>query len=297
MADKAGSKGTAPTTVPHESPLVPNRKISEMYDGILQARLFEDHLHTLLKKSERPHTRGQEACRIAALIDLSSEDLISDAPNAAPITALLRGIDPETILKTLGAKKTNPTKLDLPSLLPAADAEDTADRLHLALGAALALKRLSLPHVLVFFANAGDLRLAAWEKYLRLAAAEELPILFVALPKATRKDPGRTDYYEPFALSARATAAGVPGIPIDASDGIALYRVVQESLGRARAGGGPAFMECTTLLIEDSKAKGADKVSADPLTAMAQTLIARRLATPESLAQASSIFAVKLATL
>ena len=58
-------------------------------------------------------------------------------------------------------------------------------------------------------------------------------------------------------VSATGAAHGVPGMPVDADDAVAIYRVAQESIGRARIGGGAALMECVPFVLEGAKASAA----------------------------------------
>jgi TPP-dependent pyruvate/acetoin dehydrogenase alpha subunit len=68
---------------------------------------------------------------------------------------------------------------------------------------------------------------------------------------------------------------GVPGIPVDAADAVALYRVAQESLGRTRAGDGPVLIECLEYRTE-GKGKRAP---VDPLVSMKEFLSTRQVGT------------------
>jgi pyruvate dehydrogenase E1 component alpha subunit/2-oxoisovalerate dehydrogenase E1 component alpha subunit len=44
----------------------------------------------------------------------------------------------------------------------------------------------------------------------------------------------------------KADGYGVPGVRVDGNDVLAVYRTVKEAADRARAGGGPTFVECVT---------------------------------------------------
>jgi TPP-dependent pyruvate/acetoin dehydrogenase alpha subunit len=65
----------------------------------------------------------------------------------------------------------------------------------------------------------------------------------------------------------------VPGIPVDAGDAVALYRVAQESLGRTRGGDGPVLIECVAYPMEGSRG-GAP---ADPLVQLEKFLLDRKV--------------------
>jgi pyruvate dehydrogenase E1 component alpha subunit len=47
-------------------------------------------------------------------------------------------------------------------------------------------------------------------------------------------------------LRDRAEAYGFPGITVDGNDAVAVWRVTQESIHRARTGAGPTLIECVT---------------------------------------------------
>jgi TPP-dependent pyruvate/acetoin dehydrogenase alpha subunit len=101
---------------------------------------------------------------------------------------------------------------------------------------------------------------------VRFAGAQALPVIFVVQAGAAgNKAAGR-----PGQLSLASSACGVPGIPVDAADPVALYRVAQESTLRARAGGGPVLMECIPFRIAGSRA-----APADPIITMQQFLLHR----------------------
>ncbi len=57
-------------------------------------------------------------------------------------------------------------------------------------------------------------------------------MVFVVLPARGAKRAG--------GVTALALECGVPAIPVDADDAVAIFRVAQESIGRARIGGGVA---------------------------------------------------------
>jgi TPP-dependent pyruvate/acetoin dehydrogenase alpha subunit len=76
-------------------------------------------------------------------------------------------------------------------------------------------------------------------------------------------------------LSAKTARWGVPGIPVDAGDAVALYRVAQESMGRTRGGDGPVLIECVEYRVEGKG--GSDPV--DPLIPMKEFLLSRKVCT------------------
>jgi TPP-dependent pyruvate/acetoin dehydrogenase alpha subunit len=236
---------------PNENPLIKNSRLRQMYTAMLEAQELDLRLASSANGKRRRSTRGQEAVRVATSAELGREDLISDAfPTAT--TELLTGADPAELLRR--AKRGLGIEVvlsDRPRILPHVEAAEA--RLQLALGAAGALKAQGRNGVVIAYAVQGELSTQSWRRILPVAAKGDFPILFVVLPSSKRaRRPA--DKTTPVSLGIRGV--GLPGIPVDAADAVALYRVTQESLGRARAGGGPVLIECVSF-GQDKGAGGA----------------------------------------
>jgi len=290
MGEMVGRTDSSSGSVPPESPLVRNNTMQRMYAGMVESRILEDLAHAKRRKAKGTGVHGQEACRVSALVELEPEDLTSDVAGSVT-TAFVRGVELQDVLEhldSISASKKNAHKaaeLHMAGLLP--PIEETGDRFRVALGAALALKQNHLRKVVVVFAQSHAVKASVWREVLRFAGHHELPMLFVALPEASTK---RVKGAKVTALSKRATAEGVPGIPVDSNDAVALYRVAQESIGRARMGGGPALMECVTYRLEGQKKAKA----LDPIMMMGQTLLRRQVCSEEWLARVATSFQARI---
>jgi TPP-dependent pyruvate/acetoin dehydrogenase alpha subunit len=148
--------------------------------------------------------------------------------------------------------------------------DDAGERLRMAMGAALSFKTLGRANVVVAYVHHGEVGKGVWRKVLELAGRLELPVIFVVLPavKEERRDGMKN-------VSAKTARWGVPGIPVDAGDAVALYRVAQESLGRTRGGDGPVLIECVAYRTRGSGVDGAG----DPLEQMKEFLLGRKVCT------------------
>jgi acetoin:2,6-dichlorophenolindophenol oxidoreductase subunit alpha len=264
----------------HENPLVPNTKLRQMYGAMAEARVLDEHIAGLQRRVKGRRrldsTRGQEACRVSTAIDLGPGDLVSDSQPGV-VMDMLAGAKVNSLLKRVaefhsgkkakGAKLANRSRQLLPWI------EDAGERLRMAMGAALSFKTLGHANVVVAYVRHGEVAKGTWRRVLELAAKLELPVIFVILPAVKgEKRGGMTN------LSAKTARWGVPGIPVDAGDAVALYRVTQESLGRARGGDGPALIECVEFQVE-SKGRSASGVSVDPLVPMEEFLLSRKVCT------------------
>jgi TPP-dependent pyruvate/acetoin dehydrogenase alpha subunit len=267
----------------YENPLVPNAKLRQMYVAMAEARVLDEHIAALQKRAKTVRDaklgrrlgsiRGQEACRVSTAIDLQPGDLVSDS-QVGVVMDLLAGAKVNSLLKRvaeLGSrKKARGTKRGgVPArVLPWVD--DADERLRLAMGAALSFKTLGQANVVVAYVRRGELGKGTWRKIMGLAAKLELPVIFVILPGVTGDQTDGTAN-----LSARTAQWGVPGIPVDAGDAVALYRVAQESLGRTRGGDGPVLIECLAYGADGS----ARRAPVDPLVQIKGSLLARKVCT------------------
>ncbi len=70
-------------TAPHENPLIPNKKLRQLFVAMVEMRVLDEHIAGLQRgvKARRrlESTRGEEACRVSMAIELAAGDLVSDA--------------------------------------------------------------------------------------------------------------------------------------------------------------------------------------------------------------------------
>ena len=257
-----------------ENPLVPNAKLRLMYSKMLEARMLEEAVAKRVankgKKKRTAAIRGQEAVRVSTTIDLTQDDLVSDAVPTAGMGLLLGG-DPALLLRELTRAKAEWNKVlveaGVSQMLPGTSDEE--ERLRLAVGAALALKTQGRRGIVVAYARKGEMAPSAWRRVLAPAQKLDLPIVFVVLARGPQKK--GTELTE---VCKSARAVGVPAIPVDSCDAVALYRVTQESLGRTRSGDGPVLIESVSWRIKGNR----DSVD-DPLDHLKESLLARKICT------------------
>jgi acetoin:2,6-dichlorophenolindophenol oxidoreductase subunit alpha len=281
----------------YENPLVPNGKLRQMYVAMAEARALEEHVAGLQRRVKGTKgrrrvdsIRGQEACRVSTAIDLGPGDLVSDS-QVGVVMDLLAGTKVSSLLRRVAelhsGKKAKDSKLNGASgqMLPWID--DAGERLRMAMGAALSFKTLGRANVVVAYVRHGDVAKGVWRKLLELAGKLELPVIFVVLPsvKGERRDGMKN-------VSAKTARWGVPGIPVDAGDAVALYRVAQESLGRTRGGDGPVLIECVAHRMEGS----VGDAPGDPLVQMKEFLLGRKVCTKAWLERAGEGLRRRLAT-
>ena len=121
-----------------------------------------------------------------------------------------------------------------------------AGQLNIAAGLALASRQLEKPNVVVALADDGLAALGFWHEAASMAAQQRLPIVFIAENCAQAHRNGTSVVKSDEDLRDRAEAYGIPGITVDGNDIVAVWRVTQESIHRARSGAGPTLIECRT---------------------------------------------------
>lgn len=267
------------TTKPHENPLVPHKRLREMYVAMVQARMLDEHLRAVSRKGKSgarwDSIRGQEACRVSTAIELGEGDLVSDGHRTL-VMELACGATLKSVMRhtaapgTGGGESKRPVGSTGAGHLPWMD--DAEDRLRMAVGAAMAFKTLKRGNIVVAYFRPGEVGSGVWLRMLGVVSKFDLPILFVVLPEVGGRRAGK--------LRVR----GVPSLPVDANDAVALYRVAQESIGRARGGGGPVVIEC--VLFEREGLHG----SGDALEQMKGFLLGRKVSSERWLDGVASAF-------
>ena len=259
-----------------ENPLIPHKKLRQVYTAMVEARLLESHItrhQRRLKAAQRvDSTLGQEACRVSTALELKAGDLVSEK-TTTPVTRLILGADPSSLLRELvparkGSRRQPAAKRaqaeNLAQQLPSVN--DARERLRIGMGAALALKSAKRGGIVVAYAGHRELRGSAWRKILTIAAKLELPIIFVVLPGTSGKSASD------MVVCDKARSCGVPCIPVDSADAVALFRVAQESLGRTRGSDGPVVIECLAY-----NQRGKTTAQFDPLIQMGRFLLERKV--------------------
>lgn len=244
-------------TTPHErysglseNPLLPHSKLRELYALMLRTR-----------NRERRQTLGaaREALLAATSIQLLPGDLLSaeagdmNAGQLAP-----------------GSRKPHAVG----SVIPATG---FAARMPLCAAAAKGLQSAGSEGLVLALARAGSVE-PGWTAALEWAQASKLPLLLAVADatggKPSRKTKGREPALDYQRLIRTAKRLQVPVLTVDGEDAVAVYRVMQECVLRARMGGGPAVVWAVmTPSIEAVKLPRSHQ----PLARLQQYMAARRI--------------------
>jgi TPP-dependent pyruvate/acetoin dehydrogenase alpha subunit len=119
----------------------------------------------------------------------------------------------------------------------------------MAVGAAWAARQGGTGAVAVAFFGDGALNQGVLLESLNLAALRSLPVVFVcenngyAISLAVADGVAGT-------VTGRATAFGLPARTVDGSDPVVVADAARDAVARARAGGGPSFLECVAYRFD-----------------------------------------------
>jgi hypothetical protein len=202
-----------------ENPLLPNRRLKQLLEMMQRA-------HAL----DRRHTKfaAREALLAATAIHLESGDILSADPTDTTAATFAPAPKPNTLVtwSAVVEPESNPT---LPKL----------SRLALSAAMAQGLRASGAGGIVLTLTSSSD---PAWPAALEYAHRALLPLIVaVADPTTGAASRNRTALTLP-AVSKLAKKLKLPVIPVDGEDAVAVYRVMQECLLRARLGEGPAVI-------------------------------------------------------
>ncbi len=116
----------------------------------------------------------------------------------------------------------------------------------IATGAALAAKYRGTDGVAVCFLGDGASNQGTFHEGVNLASIWKLPAIFVVENNMYGISLPQTRSMRVQDIADRAAAYDIPGFVVDGNDVIAVYEAAGEAIQRARAGEGPALIECKT---------------------------------------------------
>lgn len=231
-----------------ENPLLPDAELRRLYRLQQQSSRAEGRTSpgagAETPPSRRRSTPRRSALLAATILQLQAGDiLIAAAGDHLPVS----------IASSIGDK----TPLSVaPALFPG------APLLSSAAAAASLGKAQGSPGLVLAFVTANQLD-PSWEVALRWAQEQSLPLVVAcADPSGSRSFTAAV----PLAAAEKFTWTGVerlcrklqlPVLSVDGDDAVAVYRVMQESALRARAGGGPAVLWAMLPVPSPARQRGS----------------------------------------
>jgi pyruvate dehydrogenase E1 component alpha subunit len=196
---------------------------------------------------------GQEAVSVGAGYALGPEDII--VPSHRDLGAhLLRGIQPREVLaqylgRVGGLTRGRDGNVHYGDIQrgDVAFISPMADGIPVAAGAALALRRQGRGRVALTWFGDGATSRGDFHEGINLAAVLRLPVVFVCNNNQyAYSTPLHRQTLVPD-IAVRAAGYGIPGVIVDGTDILAVYREAREAVARARRGEGPTLLECKSM--------------------------------------------------
>lgn len=242
--------------------LISDEKLKQLYATMLECRLLTQHALRLRNPRRAPYSAslGQEAIAAGCVIDLEAEDTVVLGPGLS-IAGLVKGAELTALIGQLYAPGTAEPRFGRNIISPCSGEDQL---LELANELAKANKQQQTNRVVVSFATAPAAAYPRWQRALKSAAKQSLPLILVVENKAGLD------------LPLKVPGDGLTRITVDGNDVVAVYRVSHESLERVRQGGGPVMIEGRSW---QQAGKRVRRSESDPLVHMEEYLGARRLFT------------------
>jgi pyruvate dehydrogenase E1 component alpha subunit/2-oxoisovalerate dehydrogenase E1 component alpha subunit len=268
-----------------------------MYREMKRIRLLDERM-TMLQRQGRVGfygaCTGQEAASVAAGLAAAAEDWIFPGLRENPIL-LVRGLSLVAYLAQIYGNGADPLKgRQMPNHISAKSVHQVSwsscigTQLPHAVGAAMAAKMKGDPVVTIGFLGDGATSTPDFHGAMNFAAVFQAPTVLVcqnnqwaiSLP-AARQTASVT-------IAAKGRAYGMRGVRVDGNDVVAVYLALSEALARARAAGGPTFLELLTYRVgahstsdDPTRYRSADEVETwtrkDPLERLARHLLRHNL--------------------
>jgi len=225
------------------------------YRQMVRIRLFEEQVNELYTRALMPGLAhlysGEEAVAVGICEALTVQDYITSTHRGHG-HCLAKGAAPDRMFAELLGKEAGYCRGKGGSMHIADPATGNlganaivGGSVGIATGAAFAAKRLGNGRVAICFFGEGALGQGSLYEVMNLAQLWKLPVIYVCENNMYNE---YTHFSETTAgtILGRAGAFGLEAAPVDGQDVRAVYEVASRLVKRARAGGGPAFLQADT---------------------------------------------------
>ncbi len=237
---------------PDANPLLTDAEIADLYTYMIACR-FVDDIAFKLQRSGRmgtyPQNKGQEAAAIGAgFAAQKGVDFL--VPCYRENAALwMHGLPMHYVfLHWMGDERGNQIPEGVcmtPLCIPIG-----TQMLH-ATGIAWAYKIRKEPRVAITFFGDGATSEGDFHEAMNFASVFQVPCVFFCQNNQWAISVPREAQMNSETVAQKALAYGMPTIQVDGNDLLGVYRVSKEAIDRARAGGGPSFIEAVTYRLAD----------------------------------------------
>jgi pyruvate dehydrogenase E1 component alpha subunit len=241
--------------------LIPTEVLLDLHRRMVRIRLFEEEAGKLMEAGRMPgflHLYvGQEAVAAGVMTTLRDDDVITSTHrghgHAVAKGANLKGMYAELFGKATGYCKGKGGSMHINDLsigMLGANGIVGGGIPH-ALGAAFAAQYKGSDAVAVPFFGDGASNIGAFHESANIAAVMHLPVIFLCENNGYAEFTPQSRHMLLENVADRAAAYGMPSEIVDGMDAVAVYLAAKRLVDRARAGEGPAMLECKTYRYYD----------------------------------------------
>jgi len=231
-------------------------RFAEMYQKMLEIRLFEEKIFELYAQNLVPGTihlyAGEEAVAVGVCSSLRKDDYITSTHRGHG-HCIAKGADLKRTMAEILGKKTGYCKgkggsmhiADFNVGMLGATAVVGAG-LPIAVGAGLSIQLRKTDQVVVCFFGEGASNQGTFHESINMASVWRLPVVFVCENNLYAMGTRQSRVMNITDVANRAAAYGIPGEIVDGNDVLAVHEIIGKAVERARKGEGPTLVECKT---------------------------------------------------
>jgi TPP-dependent pyruvate/acetoin dehydrogenase alpha subunit len=247
------------STAPASAPELGEDTALAIYKTMATIRAAEDRIVRGLRSGELRMTfypvRGQEAIPACVSAHLRADDYMVTTYRGMH-DCIAKGIPLDELMAEMCGRitgtskgKGGPMHLSDPRSGLMVTTGVVGGGLPISLGLALASKLRGTDQVTVVNFGDGATSIGASHEAANMAALWQLPVVFVCQHNQYGEHTRYGDYTATPSLAARFGAYGMASASVDGNSVPEMYQAAGEAIARARAGGGPTFLECQTFRL------------------------------------------------
>ncbi len=289
-------------------------RFAEMYQKMLEIRLFEEKIFELYAQNLIPGTihlyAGEEAVAVGVCSSLRKDDYITSTHRGHG-HCIAKGADLKRTMAEILGKKTGYCKgkggsmhiADFNVGMLGATAVVGAG-LPIAVGAGLSIQLRKTDQVVVCFFGEGASNQGTFHESINMASVWRLPVVFICENNLYAMGTRQSRVMNITDVANRAAAYGIPGEIVDGNDVLAVYDVAEKAVERARKGEGPTLVECKTYRhkghsrVDPAKYRPKEEVeewlSKDPIKNLRTYLLAAHVLTEMKIQQIEQNVLIKI---
>jgi pyruvate dehydrogenase E1 component alpha subunit len=248
-------------------PKLSSEELIRIYEGMLTSRLLDEHLLPLQRQGRISHyfeARGQEASPIAGAHVLEKTDYFVQGLREGA-AAIYRGLPlGKYIAQILGSAndagrgRQMPCHVGSAAIRHVSTSSCVASQIPHATGLAMAAKIRREPSVALCFFGDGATSEDDFHAGLNFAGVYKPPVVFVCQNNQWAISTPAAMQTQSETLAVKGLAYAVPSLRVDGNDVLAMLVAIGDAVTKARAGGGPTFIEAVTYRL------GAHSSADDP---------------------------------